>query len=62
MRARPPSSWASVRAAQAVPTPAAMQIEGSAGIQCFSAPKIGVEPRKNGAIEATADSPSSNPG
>src|SRR5262245_22379388 len=51
-----------VRAAHTAPTPAAMQIVGSAGIQCFSAPKIGVEPRKNGPIDAPADSTSSSAG
>jgi len=32
-----------------------MQIVGSAGIQCFSAPKIGVVPSRNGPIDAAAD-------
>ena len=53
---------ASARAAHTAPTPAAMQIVGSAGIQCFSAPKIGVEPSKNGPIDAAAESTSSSAG
>src|SRR5687768_4426226 len=47
---------AAARAAQIAPTAAAMQIVGSTGIQCFSAPKIGVVPRTNGPIEAAAES------
>ncbi len=39
-----------------------MQIVGSAGIQCFSAPKIGVVPSRNGPIDAAADSARSSAG
>src|SRR6185295_6885771 len=56
------SDRAAARAAQAAPAPAARQIVGSAGIQCFSAPKIGVVPSRNGPIEAAADSASSSAG
>src|SRR5215468_3630015 len=53
---------AAARPAHTAPTAAAMQIVGSAGIQCFSAPKIGVVPRKNGPIDAPIDSTRSNTG
>jgi hypothetical protein len=54
--------FATSRPAHTPPTPAAMHSVGSAGIQCFSAPKIGVEPRKNGPIDAAADRPRSSAG